>query len=114
MFKEICSTNIKKMNDFYALSNTAKAFPILGDSRNVTDAFSKVPNEIFEDNKVHLVVTSPPYGDHQTTVAYGQFSKHPGLWLELPQDKLLDVDSDRKSTRLNSSHSQQSRMPSSA
>jgi len=39
-----------------------------------------------------LVVTSPPYGDHKTTVAYGQFSKHPGIWLDLPQEQLLEVD----------------------
>ena len=46
-----------------------------------------------DNGKVHLIVTSPPYGDHRTTVAYGQFSKHPGLWLGLPEEKLLDVDS---------------------
>jgi len=57
-----------------------------------TDAIAEVVR-IFDDEKVHLVVTSPPYGDHRTTVAYGQFSKHPGLWLELPEEKLLDVDS---------------------
>ena len=42
---------------------------------------------------MHLVVTSPPYGDHGTTVAYGQFSRHPGQWLELPeQEELSSVD----------------------
>nr|AIF23104.1 Modification methylase [uncultured marine thaumarchaeote SAT1000_12_G12] len=40
-----------------------------------------------------MVVTSPPYGDHGTTVAYGQFSRHPGMWLELEDsDELFAVD----------------------
>ena len=37
-----------------------------------------------------------------------------GLPVTLPTDKKANGGSDRKSTRLNSSHSQQSRMPSSA
>ncbi len=93
IFKEICKNNIQKMSDLHHSSKKAKAFPILGDSRNISEAFSQVPKEIIDDGKVHLVVTSPPYGDHQTTVAYGQFSKHPGLWLDLPPEKLFDVDS---------------------
>ena len=28
--------------------------------------FSKIPQEILDDGKSHLVVTSPPYGDHGT------------------------------------------------
>lgn len=93
IFEEICLKNMEKMADFTDAANkSAKAFPILGDSRNISEAFAQVPDEIFDDGKAHLVVTSPPYGDHKTTVAYGQFSKHPGLWLELPEEKLLDVD----------------------
>jgi len=33
------------------------------------------------DNQVDLVVTSPPYGDSHTTVAYGQFSRLSLQWL---------------------------------
>ena len=42
---------------------------------------------------MHLVVTLAPYGDHKTTVAYGQFSKHSSLWLELIKKDALVVDS---------------------
>ena len=28
----------------------------------------------------------------ETTVAYGQFSRHSGLWLELPEEQTLNVD----------------------
>ena len=66
-------------------SNHASAKPTLG---NTFDA-----PKILGTKKPTLVVTSPPYGDHGTTVAYGQFSKHPGMWLELEdEDELLVVD----------------------
>lgn len=94
IFKEVCLKNIEKMTSFSSsVKQQVQAFPLLGDTRNIAEAFSRVPEKIFDDGKVHLVVTSPPYGDHKTTVAYGQFSKHPGLWLDLPKEKLLDVDS---------------------
>ena len=94
IFDDTCTKNIKKMSDFIsAVKPKVKAFPILGDTRNVGAEFSKIPKKILDEGKVHLVVTSPPYGDHSTTVAYGQFSKHPGLWLELPEEPLLEVDS---------------------
>ena len=94
IFKEVCQKNIEKMGDFSStVEPKSQAFPLLGDTRNIKEAFDKVPEEVFDDEKVHLVVTSPPYGDHKTTVAYGQFSKHPGLWLELPEEHLLNVDS---------------------
>jgi site-specific DNA-methyltransferase (cytosine-N4-specific) len=34
-------------------------------------------------NKVDLIVTSPPYGDNQTTVAYGQNSTLPLRWINV-------------------------------
>lgn len=95
-FSDICKKNIENMNDFYTKlkKQKAKSCAILGDSRDVGKQFSKIPNDILDDGKAHLVITSPPYGDHGTTVAYGQFSKHPGLWLELKdEEKLLSVDS---------------------
>jgi len=106
IFQEVCTKNIEKMNDFSdsLKGEQAQAFPLFGDSRNISESFAKVPKEILDGGKVHLVITSPPYGDHKTTVAYGQFSKHPGLWLDLPKDNLLEVDAiglggTRKKTR---------------
>ncbi len=94
MFYDICKNNINKMNDFAQemKSKKVKTFPTLGDTRNISQAFSQVPKDVLDEGKAHLVVTSPPYGDHGTTVAYGQFSKHPGLWLELENEKLRQVD----------------------
>lgn len=96
IFSDICHKNIDNMQEFHlqTKSQKVKAFSILGDSRDVGKQFTKVPQDILDNGKAHLVVTSPPYGDHGTTVAYGQFSKHPGLWLELEeQEELLSVDS---------------------
>jgi site-specific DNA-methyltransferase (cytosine-N4-specific) len=95
-FSDICKKNIQNMNDFNKESKKqkSKAFTILGDSRDIGKQFSKIPHDVLDDGKAHLVVTSPPYGDHGTTVAYGQFSKHPGLWLDLKEkEELLSVDS---------------------
>jgi DNA modification methylase len=38
-----------------------------------------------KDESVDLVITSPPYGDSKTTVAYEQFSKLPIKWLGLDE-----------------------------
>ncbi|MHA1653301.1 MAG: DNA methyltransferase [Candidatus Thorarchaeota archaeon] len=45
-----------------------------------------------EDSSVDIVVTSPPYGDSGTTVAYGQYSKFPALWIGLDPDTVMSVD----------------------
>ncbi|RKU38283.1 DNA methyltransferase [Candidatus Poribacteria bacterium] len=37
-----------------------------------------------------LVITSPPYGDSQTTVAYGQFSRLSAEWIGLPDARKVD------------------------
>lgn len=37
-----------------------------------------------------LVITSPPYGDSQTTVAYGQFSRLSAEWIGLPDARKID------------------------
>ncbi len=45
-----------------------------------------------DDNSIDLIVTSPPYGDHGTTVAYGQFSRYPAHWISLDYDDVRSVD----------------------
>lgn len=37
-----------------------------------------------------LVITSPPYGDAQTTVAYGQYCRLAAEWIGLPNAKKID------------------------
>jgi len=86
-FSKNCKNNIKNMKEFSNTlgANYSKAIPILGNTFDTP--------ELLDGKKPTLVVTSPPYGDHGTTVAYGQFSRHPGMWLELEDsDELFAVD----------------------
>ena len=53
------------------------ALPAVHDFNTV----SGVPSLILAAGSVNLVVTSPPYGDSRTTVAYGQFSRLSSQWL---------------------------------
>jgi len=47
------------------------------------DYFMKIVNspQELDDNSIDTIVTSPPYGDSRTTVAYGQFSRLSLDWL---------------------------------
>lgn len=47
-------------------------------------------NSNIEPNSIDLVVTSPPYGDSGTTVAYGQFSRLANEWLDFPDPIKVD------------------------
>lgn len=61
------SKSINKINQFHSDVEI-----IYGDSR-----FEKLNKE------VDLIVTSPPYGDSRTTVAYGQFSRLQSQWMDI-------------------------------
>ena len=43
-----------------------------------------------EEESVDIVVTSPPYGDSRTTVAYGQFSRLSNQWLDIEYASQID------------------------
>lgn len=49
-----------------------------------------IPNNILKNESIDLIVTSPPYGDSKTTVAYGQFSRLANEWLGFSNPKKLD------------------------
>ncbi len=57
--------------------------PVLGDSMILKGV---------KDNSVDLIVTSPPYGDSHTTVAYGQFSRFPSEWIYLDSESISQID----------------------
>ena len=42
------------------------------------------------DRRFDVVLTSPPYGDSKTTVAYGQFSTFSNEWLGVEKARTLD------------------------
>lgn len=49
-----------------------------------------IPEDILPPESVDIVITSPPYGDSRTTVAYGQFSRLSNQWLGF--EKANEVD----------------------
>lgn len=50
----------------------------------------EIPRNLLKENSVDLVVTSPPYGDSRTTVAYGQFSRLANQWLDIENASRID------------------------
>lgn len=65
-------------------NNSCKQIIIQGDSRYIHSEIDK--------NSVDLILTSPPYGDSKTTVAYGQYSRLPWQWLS-QKDDIIQLDS---------------------
>lgn len=49
-----------------------------------------IPQELISNGAVDMVVTSPPYGDSRTTVAYGQFSRWANEWFGFENAGKLD------------------------
>ncbi|MFH1377756.1 MAG: DNA methyltransferase [Planctomycetota bacterium] len=49
-----------------------------------------IPISLIAPESVDIVVTSPPYGDSHTTVAYGQYSQLSAAWLGLSESGSID------------------------
>jgi len=105
IFSKIVAINIAKMAEFYELcqrnnSNDTLSLVLQSDTRMIfTNEFPKKGKQIlFERNgdeiqgEVNLIVTSPPYGDSGTTVAYGQFSRYSLFWLGYQKKEYYDID----------------------
>ncbi len=83
-FIRMCENNILGMKEYIhdVMPNTnVKIIP--GDSTKDNG----IPPE-----SVDFIITSPPYGDSRTTVAYGQFSRLPAQWLDLLPSQVKDID----------------------
>lgn len=67
IFHELLEQNLKAMEDYWAdVSKQYTTDVKFADARD---------RDILEVNSVDAIITSPPYGDHSTTVEYGQFSR---------------------------------------
>ncbi len=83
-FKSKASKSIIGMEEYFKVHNPKCQVNILAeDTRNLTS----IPT-----NSVDLIVTSPPYGDSRTTVAYGQFSRLGLQWLDYGKEEVLKID----------------------
>ncbi len=73
IFGRIASRNIEKLSETYKKSITTWVRILEGDIR--------APAKEIAPGSIALILTSPPYGDSKTTVAYGQFSRLSLQWL---------------------------------
>ncbi len=89
-FSKILSRNASKMKDFCeALDNTSIKTAVSVFNNNVC-SLSDVPDDTYD-----LIITSPPYGDSRTTVAYGEYSRLSLQWInlfELSEKEIMGVD----------------------
>lgn len=56
-------------------------------STKIEISYSKFPKT---ENYYDVVLTSPPYGDSKTTVAYGQFSMFSNEWMGIKNARQID------------------------
>lgn len=89
-FETILNRNIEKMNSFNEACAEVDIESRVTIFKNNATTLEEVPN-----NSVDLVVTSPPYGDSRTTVAYGEYSRLSLQWLdmfELSEKEIMGID----------------------
>ncbi|GHT65955.1 DNA modification methylase [Endomicrobiia bacterium] len=83
---DVVSVYLKKWNDIFLIYSNFYFPKIKNDSNiNVRCAQFQSQNESFD-----VVLTSPPYGDSRTTVAYGQFSTLSNEWLGISFARKID------------------------
>jgi hypothetical protein len=84
---------IQKMKEFYRESDkNVFSKVIMGDTRFLfTEKFPEEGNILLKTYPPKIIVTSPPYGDSRTTVAYGQFSRLSSLWLNFESEFRTEV-----------------------
>lgn len=80
-FEENVLKNINGMKDYIKERKTTKT------NSDIVNVMGKLP---LNEGSVNIIVTSPPYGDSRTTVAYGQFSRLALQWLGYEEINGLD------------------------
>lgn len=92
VFFDTVDENIRKMYEFVKIneSNDIPCHVIKGDTRSLMN----LNPEVIYEGCANLLVTSPPYGDSHTTVAYGQFSRYPAAWLGFDDEEIWKMDKD--------------------
>lgn len=82
-FEAKLNSNIKQMVIFNNEAHLCEIKILDEDSRYKTS----IPS-----NSVDIIITSPPYGDSRTTVAYGQFSRLSLEWLGFESKEVRQID----------------------
>lgn len=89
-FTTILDRNIEKMNSFIEVCEENNVYSEVSVLSNNASELQDVP-----DDSIDLVITSPPYGDSRTTVAYGEYSRLSLQWLdlfELSEKDIMGID----------------------
>lgn len=85
LFYKISLNSIKNMGEF---SKKIESSPSL-----IINYGNACHLDKFKDYFYDLIITSPPYGDSRTTVAYGQFSRLSLGWLSLAnEEEIISLD----------------------
>ncbi len=84
-FENIVLKNITRMDAFYNKSKN-KNFQV-----NILKEDTRKKTSI-PDKECDFLVTSPPYGDSRTTVAYGQFTRLSSHWLDYDSAEVKEMD----------------------
>ncbi len=84
IFLEILNRNVRLAVEYYP---------------TITKLLDRISVDVFLDDvrngidvSADMVLTSPPYGDSRTTVAYGQFSRLSLQWLGFDYEKIRNID----------------------
>ncbi len=80
-FERIALKNMKGMKEYVKARQKTKTIP---------QNYSSMKELPLSPESIDLIVTSPPYGDSKTTVAYGQFSRLALQWLDYEDVASLD------------------------
>ncbi|MBU4308273.1 MAG: site-specific DNA-methyltransferase [Nanoarchaeota archaeon] len=83
IFREKVKENIYSMENYVKEKQKCEVNILAEDTRNLTSISA---------NSVDLIITSPPYGDSRTTVAYGQFSRLGLQWLGYDKNQVINID----------------------
>lgn len=89
-FKKILIRNIDKMHDFCEVLEKENVYPKVSVFRNDVCTLTDAPDDTYD-----LIITSPPYGDSRTTVAYGEYSRLSLQWInlfDLTEKEIMGID----------------------
>lgn len=89
-FTKLLERNYQKMEEFVGRMKENHVFENILVKKN-----NACTLEDIQDEQYDLIVTSPPYGDSRTTVAYGEYSRLSLQWLdlfEMTEKEIMGVD----------------------
>jgi site-specific DNA-adenine methylase len=90
IFNKILDNNLIEYKNLADKLNENKLIENGTYNKNITISFADV-RTINENKKANVIITSPPYGDNDTTVPYGQHSYLPLQWIDFFDiDKSID------------------------